>query len=123
MIAIATLLAVVTINLMVNRVGTIALTATRLSSEVAHFQSRSALTGVEGVLVLSVRRWDGVFVGAPRGHTVIHEKDTLILYGYADILTDLGIRKVGVDGDRAHIEHVSEIAERLTEASQDEDNR
>lgn len=75
----------------------------------------------EGVLVLGVRRSDGVFVGAPRGHTVIHEQDTLILYGYADILTDLGGRKVGVEGDRAHRELVDEIADRLGEEPQGSD--
>jgi hypothetical protein len=247
MIAIATLLAVVTVTLIVNRVGAVALTATGLSTEVAHFQARSALTGVgfttseaelivnhpvrrrivlalmlmgnaglvtiiatlvvgfadeggggdvlmrvatlalglliiliaarsrtidrllrhgisvalrrfttldvrdyvqllelaqnyavaelgveadswvaehqladlqlpdEGVLVLGVRRADGTFLGAPRGQTEIHEHDTLILYGYADILEDLGTRKVGMEGDRAHAEHVPEVAERQAE--------
>lgn len=247
MIAIATLLVVVTVTLIVNRVGTIALTATGLSAEVAHFQARSALTGVgfttteselivshpmrrrivltlmllgnagmvtiiatlvvgfagrgdptnalarvgtlagglilillaarsktvdrllskyisralrrftklelrdyvqlldlasnhavaelgveaaswvaehqladlhlpaEGVLVLGIRRTDGTFLGAPRGHTRIHEHDTLILYGYADVLEDLGNRKVGMAGDRAHLELMSEIAERQAE--------
>ena len=247
MIAIATLLVIVTVTLIVNRVGMIALTATGLSSEVAHFQARSALTGVgftsseselvinhpvrrrivltlmlignagmvtliatvvvgfagtggtsnvvarlltlagglflillaarsktidrvlsrvigwalrrfttlevrdyvqlldlasnyavaelgveadswvaehrladlhlpdEGVLALGIRRADGAFIGAPRGQTRIHEHDTLILYGYADVLEDLGTRKVGMEGDRAHIELMSEIADRQAE--------
>jgi hypothetical protein len=46
MIAITTLLAVVAITLIVNRVGSIALVSTGLSAEVTHFQARSALTGV-----------------------------------------------------------------------------
>ncbi len=247
MIAVATLLIVVTVTLIVNRVGTIALTATGVSAEVAHFQARSALTGVgfttteselivnhpmrrrivltlmllgnaglitiiatlvigfagqgdpgdalmrvgtlagglililvaarsrtvdrllskiisralrrftklelrdyvqlldlasnyavaelgveadswvaehgladlhlpaEGVVVLGIRRADGTFLGAPRGHTRIHEHDTLILYGYADVLEDLGTRRVGMEGDRAHMELMSEIAERQAE--------
>ena len=247
MIAIATLLVIVTITLIVNRVGAIALTATGLSSEVAHLQARSALTGVgfttaeselvvnhpqrrrillslmlvgnagmvtiiatlvvglaesgdssdvltrlgtlaagllvillasrstvidralsrairyslarfttldvrdyvqlldlasnytvaelgvesdswlnehrladlqlpaEGVLVLGVRRADGTFIGAPRGQTEIHELDTLIVYGFADVLADLGTRKVGLEGDRAHDELITEVAERLAE--------
>jgi hypothetical protein len=247
MIAIATLLVVITLTLIVNRVGTIALTTTGLSVEVAHFQARSALTGVgfttteselivnhpvrrrivltlmlfgnaglvtiiatlvvgfagtgdsvnvlvrlltlagglllillaarsraidrllskatssalrrftklevrdyvqlldlasnyavaelgveahswvaehrladlqlpaEGVLVLGIRRTDGSFLGAPRGHTRVHEHDTLILYGFADVLEELGLRRVGMEGDRAHVEHVSEIEERLAE--------
>jgi Trk K+ transport system NAD-binding subunit len=248
MIAIATLLVVLSVTLIVNRVGTIALTATGLSTEVAHFQARSALTGVgfttsetelivshpvrrrivlslmlvgnaglvtiiatfvvgfagtgdsvdaltrigtlvgglivlllaarsptidrllslaisaalrrftklevrdyvqlldlaknhtvaelgveadswvvdhqlsdlhlpdEGVLVLGIRRTDGSFLGAPRGHTQIHEHDTLILYGFADVLDDLGSRKVGISGDRAHVETASEVKERQAEA-------
>jgi len=247
MIAIATLLIVVTVTLIVNRVGTIALTATGMSAEVANFQARSALTGVgfttteaelvvnhpmrrrivltlmllgnaglitiiatlvigfagqgdpteglarvaslagglivilvaarsrtvdrllskiisralrrftklelrdyvqlldlasnyavaevgveadswvaehslanlhlpaEGVLVLGIRRTDGTFLGAPRGDTHIHEHDTLILYGYADVLEDLGTRRVGMEGDRTHLELISEIAERQAE--------
>ena len=247
MIAIATLLVVVTVTLIVNRVGAIALTATGVSTEVAHFQARSALTGVgfttsesdlivnhpvrrrivlslmlvgnaglvtiiatvvvgfagegdaggvlarvgtlvsglllillaarsrfidrilsrlitaalrrftrlelrdyvqlldlasnyavaelgveadswvaehqladlhlpaEGVLVLGIRRSDGTFIGAPRGHTAVHQHDTLVVYGFADVLEDLGTRKVGMEGDRAHIQHVSEIAERQAE--------
>lgn len=247
MIAIATLLVVVTLTLIVNRVGTIALTATGISAEVAHFQARSALTGVgfttgesdlivnhpvrrrivlslmlfgnaglvtiigtlvvglagtgqttdvllrvaalggglliillagrirfvdrllskaisaalrrfttldvrdyvqlldlasnyavaevgvesdswvadhrlaelhlpdEGVLVLGIRRADGDFVGAPRGDTEIHEHDTLIVYGYADVLEDLGARKLGSEGDRTHVEFVPKIAERQAE--------
>lgn len=247
MIAIATLLVVVTMTLVVNRVGAIALTATGLSSEVAHLQARSALTGVgfttaeselvvnhpvrrrillslmlvgnaglvtiiatlvvslaesgdstsaltrlgtlvgglllilfaarsklidrlltrviswalrrftdlevrdyiqlldlasnyavaelgaesdswlveheladlhlpaEGVLVLGVRRADGSFIGAPRGNTAIHQHDTLIVYGFADVLADLGMRKVGMDGDRTHAQLMEEIAERQAE--------
>lgn len=245
MIAIATLLVVVTLTLIVNRVGTIALASTGLSIEVAHFQARSALTGVgyttseselivghparrriveslmlvgnagfvtivgtlvvgfagtstdtatialrvgtlgvgllvilliarsktvdryltrwitsllrrftdlevrdyiqlldlaanysvveleveadswiaehrladmhlpdEGVLVLGVRREDGTFIGAPRGHTLIREDDTLVLYGYADVIRELAERKVGVEGDLAHESLVPEIDER-----------
>ncbi len=69
----------------------------------------------EGVLVLGIRRTDGTFVGAPRGHTHLHEHDTLILYGYADVLDELRKRKVGVEGDRAHTLHIPEIYERHAE--------
>ena len=253
MVAIATLLVVVTVTLIVNKVGSIALTATGLSAEVAHFQARSALTGVgftttetelvvnhpvrrrivlglmlvgnaglvtiiatlvvgfagdgdsgdvltrlvtlvgglvvillmarshsvnqvlsriirralrrftqldvrdyaqlldlasnyavaelgveadswvaehgladlhlpdEGVLVLGIRRADGSFVGAPRGDTRVHEHDTLIVYGYADILADLGTRKVGMEGDRIHDALTSEVAERQADEAGQED--
>jgi len=65
--------------------------------------------------VLGIRRTDGTFLGAPRGYTRVHEHDTLILYGFADVLEELGLRRVGMEGDRAHVEHVSEIEERLAE--------
>lgn len=247
MIAIATLLVVVTLTLIINRVGTIALSSTGLSPEAAHFQARSALTGVgfttseselivghparrriveslmlvgnagfvtiigtlvvgfagtgdntgvavrvatlgigllfilliassktldklltrwvtyllrrftnlevrdyvqlldlasnysvveleveadswiaehrladmrlpdEGVLVLGIKRADGSFVGAPRGHSRIVEHDTLVLYGYADVIEELAMRKVGMEGDRAHESLVPEIDERHEE--------
>lgn len=247
MIAIATLLVVVALTLIINRVGTIALTSTGLSPEAAHFQARSALTGVgfttneselivghpgrrriveslmlvgnagfvtivgtlvvgfagagtdtalairlatlgiglfailliarsktidllltryvtyllrrftdlevrdyvqlldlasnysvveleveadswiaehrladmrlpdEGVLVLGIKRGDGSFVGAPRGHSLIVEHDILVLYGYADVINELAKRKVGVEGDRAHQILVPEIDERHEE--------
>jgi len=66
----------------------------------------------EGVIVLGIRRSDGIFVGAPRGHTRLHEHDTLILYGYADVLDELRHRKVGLEGDHAHTVHIPDIAER-----------
>ncbi len=69
----------------------------------------------EGVLALGIRRADGTFLGAPRGHTRIHPNDTLILYGYADVLEDLRHRRVGVEGDKTHIELTSEIADRHAE--------
>ena len=43
----------------------------------------------EGVLVLGIRQEDGTFLGAPRGDTAIHEQDTLVVYGYADVLEGL----------------------------------
>ncbi len=69
----------------------------------------------EGVLVLGIRRADGTFLGAPRGHTAVHEHDTLVVYGFADVLEDLGTRRVGMEGDRAHMKLMSEIAARLAE--------
>lgn len=69
----------------------------------------------EGVIVLGIRRTDGTFVGAPRGHSHLHEHDTLILYGYSDVIDELRKRKVGVEGDRAHTLHVPEIHERHAE--------
>jgi uncharacterized protein with PhoU and TrkA domain len=69
----------------------------------------------EGVLVLGIRRADGTFLGAPRGRTAVHEHDTLVVYGYADVLEDLGTRRVGMEGDQAHVKLMSEIAARQAE--------
>jgi Trk K+ transport system NAD-binding subunit len=69
----------------------------------------------EGVLVLGIRRADGTFIGAPRGRTAVHEHDTLVVYGFADVLEDLGTRRVGLEGDRAHRAFVTEVAERQAE--------
>jgi Trk K+ transport system NAD-binding subunit len=66
----------------------------------------------EGVLVLGIQRRDGTFVGAPRGHTRIREHDTLVVYGYADVLDDLQARKVGPDGDRSHMELSTDVSVR-----------
>lgn len=64
----------------------------------------------EGILVLGIQRADGSFVGAPRGGTVVHAYDMLVLYGRSSILTDLDVRSADPDGDRAHDEAVAENA-------------
>ena len=64
----------------------------------------------EGILVLGIQRADGSFVGAPRGRTVIHAYDMLVLYGRSSVLTDLDVRSADIDGDRAHDEAVAENA-------------
>lgn len=62
----------------------------------------------EGVLVLGIQRVSGEFVGAPRGQTVIHPHDMLILYGRSSVLSDLDDRRDDYTGDRAHREAVAE---------------
>lgn len=62
----------------------------------------------EGVLVLGIQRADGSFVGAPRGGTVIHAYDMLVLYGRSAVLADLDARQDDYTGDRAHNEAVAE---------------
>jgi TrkA-C domain len=56
----------------------------------------------EGVRVLAIRRADGGFVGAPHNASVIRPRDTLILYGRAERLAELGGRQSGPGGDEAH---------------------
>ena len=56
----------------------------------------------EGVVVLGIERADGSFVGASRGHSMVHPHDTLILYGLAERLAEIDERQAGSGGDRAH---------------------
>jgi hypothetical protein len=56
----------------------------------------------EGILVLGITRPDGSYVGAPRGDAVIEAAEMLILYGQSPALADLGSRRKGRSGERAH---------------------
>ena len=69
----------------------------------------------EGVLVLSIYRDDGDYVGTPVGETYIVAGDKLILYGRADHLLELSQRKRGAVGDMAHEEAIVEQQEILEE--------
>lgn len=69
----------------------------------------------EGVLILGIDRHNGVFEGAPRGHSVIAEGDTVIAYGRLNHLDELDDRHKGRDGDLAHLEAVRELEEILAE--------
>ena len=97
MIAIGTLLAVLTVTLIVNRVGTIALTATGLSTEVAHFQARAALTGVGFTTSESE-----LVVNHPVRRRIVL---TLMLVGNAGLVTIIATVVVGFAGQG----HSSEV--------------
>ncbi len=73
----------------------------------------------EGVLVLAVNRADGGFIGAPRGSTVIHPYDEVVLYGRSSVLTDLAKRPATPEGDQAHTAAVAEQEVILTEQQTD----
>lgn len=62
----------------------------------------------EGVLVLGVQRDAETYVGAPRADVALTPGDTLILYGHAGRIRDLGERRRGADGDRAHVEAIAD---------------
>lgn len=72
----------------------------------------------EGIVVLGLQRREGVFIGAPTGHTVIHAGDTVITYGRFDHLQDLDDRHQGRQGDRAHQQAVREQHEIVAEIEQ-----
>lgn len=67
----------------------------------------------EGVLVLGIDHHGGEFEGAPRGHSVIAEGDTVIAYGRMHHLQELDDRHKGQAGDLAHLEAVREQEEIL----------
>ena len=75
----------------------------------------------EGVLVLGIQRSDGEFVGAPRGRSVVHPHDTLILYGHADRLAEIEARLSGPVGDAARRDAV--LAQQEIFAEQDRRDR
>ncbi len=61
----------------------------------------------EGIVVLGVYR-GGDYIGAPVGPTVLHPKDTVVLYGRSERLCELDRRPAGPDGDRSHAAAVDE---------------
>lgn len=73
----------------------------------------------EGVLVLGIQRADGSFIGAPRGGTVIHTYDMLVLYGRSAVLADLDARPADQRGDKAHEDKVFEQVHLMEEIEED----
>lgn len=69
----------------------------------------------EGLIVLAVGRPGGSWLSAPSGSTVLHEGDTLIIYGRSDQLSEVDNRPAGADGDAAHRSAVSRYDERRAE--------
>ncbi|NNE01432.1 MAG: TrkA C-terminal domain-containing protein [Pirellulaceae bacterium] len=57
----------------------------------------------EGVLVLGIKRRDGVYVGAPRADTEIRAFDSVVLYGPIGRIKELDERRAGRTGDVAHL--------------------
>ena len=72
----------------------------------------------EGVLVLGVQRADGTYIGAPRGSTVVHSYDNLILYGRSAVLSDLDERRDDITGDLSHQDAVSRQQQILAGSSE-----
>jgi uncharacterized transporter YbjL len=137
MIAVVSLLVVVTLSLLVTRIATIALSHTGLSREASRFQARSSLLHLathypvseleaeeldwladrtlqesslreEKVLVLGIPHLDSSFVGAPEGSTCMRAGDTLLLYGRVSALEALDRRGKGRRGDAEHEAAVAE---------------
>lgn len=65
----------------------------------------------EGILILGVRPREGKFYGTPRGDSIIHPGDTLIVYGHLDDIARLDQRRAGRAGDKDHLHAVEEQEE------------
>lgn len=53
-------------------------------------------------MLLGIVRGNGTYVGAPKGPTEVRAGDTLVLYGKAELLSELDLRPSGASGDAAH---------------------
>ena len=74
----------------------------------------------EGALILGIHRPDGKYVGAPQADTRIVPGDRLIMYGHADVITNLGKRLAGEAGNRAHETAVAEQKKHLAEQREED---
>jgi hypothetical protein len=72
----------------------------------------------EGVVVLGIRSSDGRYKGAPKGATPMWPGDTVVVYGRSDALEELGKRRAGAAGDRAHEEATAEHQRVLQEEAE-----
>ncbi|MFB0517367.1 MAG: TrkA C-terminal domain-containing protein [Candidatus Neomarinimicrobiota bacterium] len=69
----------------------------------------------EGIIVLGIKRLDGTYLGAPKGDSLIHEKDLLIIYGRVPNIEGLDQRRKDRRGDREHAKAVEEQKEIIKE--------
>jgi hypothetical protein len=64
----------------------------------------------EGIVVLGIKRPDGLYLGTPKGPQKITPKDIVILYGRVSALEELDRRQLDTRGEQAHVEAVEEQA-------------
>lgn len=74
----------------------------------------------EGVLVLGIRRHNGIYLGAPSSSNRIEASDTLVIYGPLDRLEELDSRCRGAEGDEAHQVAAREYDEYLAKLKESE---
>lgn len=72
----------------------------------------------EGVVVLSINRPDGTFLGVPKRETEIRTGDTLVVYGRTSGIQRVDERKRGTGGN---ISHVVAVAEQKIEQRKEHD--
>ncbi len=71
--------------------------------------------GDEGVLVLGIRRENGVHLGTPQATTTVRKGDLLTLYGSIDRIAELDQRRRGERGDSAHERAIEAYVEDLAQ--------
>ncbi len=74
----------------------------------------------EGVLVLGIRRHNGIYLGAPSSSNRIEASDTLVIYGPLKRLEELDSRCCGIEGDEAHQVAACEYDEYLADLKKSE---
>jgi hypothetical protein len=72
----------------------------------------------EGALILGIRRPNASYIGSPKGSSIVHAGDTLILYGRQSLLTELSNRKKGAEGGQAHKQALDKQRHLLEEQAQ-----
>ncbi len=77
----------------------------------------------EGVLVLSIIKPDGTYLGAPTGRDRAAAGDVLLLYGREAVISDLDVRTAGGAGDSAHVEAVEQHREVVVTEHEEHDVR
>ena len=74
----------------------------------------------EGITVLGIHRPDGLYLGVPRGETMIRAGDRLVLYGRDERLRELDDRQSGEAGSRAHRQAMADHEQLRREESRSE---
>ena len=94
-------------------------------SWMAHNALRDLRLADEGMLVLAIERESGAVVATPSADTLLHVGDRLLSYGRGDVLSNIGSRLAGEDGDRGHAlaarkHRLVQVEERVEEREQEE---
>ncbi|MFC1619106.1 TrkA C-terminal domain-containing protein [Candidatus Neomarinimicrobiota bacterium] len=76
--------------------------------------------GDEGIMVLGIKRFDGTYLGAPRGSTLLLSKDILIIYGRVGKIEELDQRRKNKRGDQLHEKAVAEQQKVMEEQAKED---
>ncbi|MFC1546928.1 TrkA C-terminal domain-containing protein [Candidatus Neomarinimicrobiota bacterium] len=76
--------------------------------------------GDEGIMVLGIKRFDGTYLGAPRGSTLLLSKDILIIYGRVGKIEELDQRRKNKRGDQLHEKAIAEQQKVMEEEAKED---